>query len=61
MHQFFVEKEQMNDKVIIITGTDVNHIKNVLRLKIGEEIAIRDGVDDLEYRCSIEKIEENEF
>jgi len=59
MYQFFVETEQINDKVITITGADVNHIKNVLRLKIGEEIAVRDGADYLEYRCSIEKFEED--
>lgn len=54
MYQFFVEPSQIQDKKIIITGGDVNHIKNVLRLKIGEEIAVRNGVDGKEYRCGIE-------
>lgn len=54
MYQFFVEPTQIQDKKIIITGGDVNHIKNVLRLKIGEEIAVRNGVDGKEYRCGIE-------
>lgn len=54
MYQFFVEPSQIQDKKIIITGGDVNHIKNVLRLKTGEEIAVKNGVDGKEYRCGIE-------
>lgn len=55
MHQFFVEPSQILDKKVIITGSDVNHMKNVLRMKIGEEIAVRNGVDGKEYRCGIEE------
>lgn len=54
MYQFFVEPSQIQDKKIIITGSDVNHMKNVLRMKVGEEIAVRNGVDGKEYRCGIE-------
>ena len=60
MYQFFVEPSQMQDKKIIITGSDVNHIKNVLRLKTGEEIAVRNGVDGREYRCGIEEFAQDE-
>lgn len=55
MYQFFVDASQIRDKIIVITGGDVNHIKNVLRLKIGEEIAVKNGVDGKEYRCGIEE------
>ena len=55
MHQFFVDSSQILDKKIIITGSDVNHIKNVLRLQPGEEIAVKNGVDGKEYRCGIEE------
>ncbi len=55
MYQFFVDSSQILDKKIIITGGDVNHIKNVLRLKPGEEIAVKNGVDGREYRCGIEE------
>lgn len=55
MHQFFVDSSQILDKRIIITGGDVNHIKNVLRLQPGEEIAVKNGVDGKEYRCGIEE------
>ncbi len=61
MYQFFVEPQQinMNDKSVIILGSDVNHIKNVLRMKIGEEIAVRSGQDDREYRCGIAAFEDD--
>ena len=60
MNQFFVEQSQIQDKKIIITGKDVNHIKNVLRMKIGEELAVSNGVDGKEYRGIIEEFSEEE-
>ena len=61
MYQFFVEPSQINesDKRVIITGSDVNHIKNVLRMKIGEELAVSNGVDKKEYRCGIMEFDED--
>lgn len=61
MYQFFVAPEQINGKDIRITGSDVNHIKNVLRMKIGEEIAVSNGVDGKEYRCEISAVGEEEI
>ncbi len=61
MYQFFVEPWQIQDKRIVITGSDVNHIKNVLRMKPGEEIAVSNGVDGKEYRCGIEELGEEEI
>lgn len=57
MHHFFVSPEQIQDKTIWIVGDDVKHIKNVLRLKPGEEISVSNGVDGREYRCGIEELE----
>lgn len=45
MYQFFVEPSQIQGNRITITGSDVNHIKNVLRMKSGEEIAVSNGSD----------------
>lgn len=56
MHQFFVEPSNIQGKRVIITGSDVNHIKNVLRMQVGEELNISNGVDGKEYRCAIEEI-----
>ncbi|MCI9138354.1 16S rRNA (uracil(1498)-N(3))-methyltransferase [bacterium 1XD42-8] len=60
MHQFFVGPNQIEDDTAIILGKDVNHIKNVLRMKIGEEIRILNGRDDKEFCCQIEKMEEEQ-
>lgn len=55
MYQFFVEPSAINIdlKRVFITGQDVNHIKNVLRMKIGEEINVSNGTDGKEYRCAV--------
>ena len=60
MYQFFVEPGQINvpDRCVTIMGDDVNHIKNVLRMRPGEEIAVRAGEDGREYRCGILSLEE---
>ena len=42
-----------------ITGTEYNHIRNVLRLKPGEEISVSIGSDGKEYRYGIEAYEED--
>lgn len=59
MYQFFVEPHQVSDKVVRIEGQDVNHIKNVLRMKIGEELSVSNGVDGKEYRCGIVAMDED--
>lgn len=57
MYQFFVEPSQINDNTVIIMGEDVNHIRNVLRMKVGEELSVSNGQDGREYRCGIERFE----
>ena len=61
MYHFFVKPSQINvhDKSVIIVGSDVNHIRNVLRMKTGEELNISDGQDGREYRCAIDSYEED--
>ena len=56
MYHFFVEPEAINGKSITITGKDVNHIKNVLRMKPGEEISVSTKDSDAEYRCIVESL-----
>ena len=60
MQHFFVEPSAIGKQEIRITGTDVNHIKNVLRMKEGEELSIGNGMDDTEYRCEIDRFTEDE-
>ena len=40
MYKFFVPNTQIKENEIYITGTDVNHISNVLRLKLNDKILI---------------------
>lgn len=58
MYQFFVEPHQISDRIVRIEGQDVNHIKNVLRMKVGEELSVSNGVDGKEYRCGIVSLDE---
>ena len=59
MYRFFVEERQIEPTRIHITGNDVNHIKNVLRMKPGEEILVS-AQGNLEYKCYIETLSEEE-
>ena len=61
MYQFFVEPGQIQGNKVVIIGGDVNHIKNVLRMKPGEEISVSNGMDGKEYRCGIEELGEEEI
>ena len=55
MFQFFVEPEQIQEERVIITGSDVNHIRNVLRMKAGEQVRISDNSGS-DYLCRIAEI-----
>ncbi len=59
MHHFFVTPKQVRENRIYIEGSDVNHIKNVLRMKIGEELQVSDG-DNRKYLCRIESMSSDE-
>lgn len=58
MYQFFVDDLQVGTSEITIEGSDVNHIRNVLRMKNGEKVRIssRSGKN---YYCSIKEITED--
>ena len=43
MYHFFTETEFFTESEAVITGPDVNHIKNVLRMKPGEKVLLSDG------------------
>ena len=60
MLHIFVDPAQMQGDLLYVRGTDVNHIKNVLRLKPGDEISVRTGQDEREYRYGIEEFTDSE-
>ena len=59
MYRFFCDRSQIHDGEVRIIGEDVRHIKNVLRMKPGEEILVSCG-DDWEYTCEITSLSEEE-
>jgi 16S rRNA (uracil1498-N3)-methyltransferase len=59
LYQFFVKNEQVEEDQIVITGSDVNHIGNVLRMKPGEKIRVSDASGQA-YFCHITKIAADE-
>ena len=60
MPKFFVKNNQVNNETITIIGEDVNHIKNVLRLNIDDNIQICNVDTAINYVCGISKISSEE-
>ena len=58
MYHFFVAPEQIGEKEIRIEGSDVNHIRNVLRMSPGGQISVSSG-DGKDYRCELVRLEES--
>ena len=58
MYQFFVDDAQVHKHGIVIEGSDVNHIRNVLRMKIDERIRIS-NMSGKAYFCHITLITED--
>jgi len=59
MSRFFVSKNNISDKRILIDGEDVLHISRVLRMREGDELTICDG-DKTDYLCKISSISKKE-
>lgn len=60
MYQFFVAPEQIQGSEVTITGSDVNHIRNVLRMKIGEKVRISDN-EGQDFYCEVAQIGSKEI
>lgn len=52
MQRFFIDRSQMSDGCVHITGEDVKHIRSVLRMRPGGTILVSCG-DEWEYTCEI--------
>lgn len=55
MYHFFTKTEMFTESEAVITGPDVNHIRNVLRMKPGEKVLISDG-RGINYFCELTEI-----
>ena len=60
MHMFFVEPRQIVGGQVTITGPDVNHIRNVLRMKPGEMVRVSDEKDFC-GQCRVEELLEDQI
>lgn len=58
MQQFFTDPSCVKDLGICMEGPDVNHMKNVLRMKPGEDVRVSDGAGNT-YLCCIEHYEDD--
>lgn len=59
MNQFFIEPSAVADDKVIITGEDVNHIVNVLRMRKGESVSLVESVSGLTYYADIESMDQD--
>ena len=62
MFQFFVDKSQIDEEVglAMITGADVKHICNVLRMRAGEQFYVTDGESKGKYLCALKSASEEQ-
>lgn len=61
MPKFFVNQENIQDKKILVTGENVNHIKNVLRKNVGDTLEICDAQNGGNFLCEIEEIKQEQI
>lgn len=61
MPKFFINSNQIENENIIIIGEDVNHIKNVLRMKIDDEITVCNIDDSSNYLAKINEFDKTKI
>lgn len=59
MYRFYVTATQIADGCIRVDGPDVNHIRNVLRLKPGDWVVACNG-EDTDYVCRVGEVSAGE-
>ena len=59
MSHFFITSDQIAGELLTIIGDDVNHMKNVLRMRNGEAFTAADETG-MFYRCEIEELEKHQ-
>jgi len=47
MNRFFADKENFSNNRVVLQGSDVNHIRTVLRLQTGDRVEVLDGEGSL--------------
>ena len=59
MSHFFVTSGQITGDELTIVGEDVNHMKNVLRMRVGEAFTAADE-EGVFYHCEVETLEKEQ-
>ena len=59
MKRFFVDKSSFKGDKIVIEGIEHNHIKNVMRLNVGDSIVVVCG-DEYDYYATITDMKKGE-
>ncbi len=57
MYNFFADASARQDNLFRITGSDLNHMKNVLRMRVGEEFLV--SADGISYLCRLAGYEDD--
>lgn len=61
MPKFFIDEEQINNNILKIQNEDVNHIRNVLRMKIGDTLQVGVIPSGDNYKVEIIQINKDEI
>jgi 16S rRNA (uracil1498-N3)-methyltransferase len=59
VRRFFTAPENISDDMVVLTGSDVAHIRTVLRLKPGDDIHVLDGKGNC-YRVALTDVRNKE-
>ena len=59
MLHIFADPADMQGDLLTVRGPEVNHMKNVLRMKPGDEVSVSDGRQDKDYRYVITGFQED--
>jgi 16S rRNA (uracil1498-N3)-methyltransferase len=59
MHRFFSPPENFAPNVVVLSEAETRHLRDVLRLSVGEIVRVFDGSGS-EYECSVETIGKHE-
>ena len=58
MHRFYAPVASFADDGVTLDADETRHLRNVLRLRVGDEVSVFDG-EGREFRCSVSEIAKN--
>jgi len=58
MHRFYAPPDNFKSDVVTLDADETHHLRDVLRLKAGDEVSVFDGVGR-EFRCAVREIKKD--